>query len=70
MYFIKIEYFIIYYIINYKIMETQRKKKANKQKRTFELFGKNTTKGLRIKQTKVENQQKKKCKNENSKKPK
>ena len=49
-------------------METTRKKKSTKQKRTFELFGKNTTKGLRIKQTKVENQQNKK--NETNKKQK
>ena len=36
-----------------------RKKKTNNQKRTFELYGKNTTKGLRIKEAKIVNQKNK-----------
>jgi hypothetical protein len=37
-----------------------RKKKTNNKKRTFELYGKNTPKGLRIKEAKILNQKKKK----------
>ena len=38
----------------------ERKRKGDKGKGTKELFGKNTPKGLRIKQQKQENMQKKK----------
>jgi hypothetical protein len=39
-----------------------RKKKKNKQMRTNKIFGKNTSKGLRIKIQKIENQKNKKLK--------
>lgn len=43
----------------------KRKKGKDKKKKTFELYGKNTTKGLRIKQQIVENQKIKQKTNKN-----
>lgn len=34
----------------------KRKKGSDKKKKTFELYGKNTSKGLRIKQQMIDNQ--------------
>jgi hypothetical protein len=39
--------------------DSQRKSKGHKEKGTYALYGKNTPKGLRIKQQKLENMQKK-----------
>jgi hypothetical protein len=40
----------------------KRKKGSDKKKKTFELYGKNTSKGLRIKQQTIENQKNKNIK--------
>jgi len=40
----------------------KRKKGSDKKKKTFELYGKNTPKGLRIKQQMMENQKNKNIK--------
>lgn len=40
--------------------DTIRKKKSNKQKNTFKKYGKNTSRGLRIKEEKINNQMEKK----------
>ena len=40
-------------------LDTNRKSKGHKGKGTYALYGKNTPKGLRIKQQKLENMQKK-----------
>ena len=43
--------------------ESNRKSKGHKGKATADLYGKNTPKGLRIKQQRLENMMKKKNKN-------
>ena len=50
-----------------KANQTQRKKGKNKAKNTFNKYGKNTARGIRIKQSNLENQVANK-KNINSKK--
>lgn len=41
-------------------LDTNRKSKGHRRKGTYALYGKNTPKGLRIKQQKLENMQKNK----------
>ena len=52
-----------------KANQTQRKKGKNKAKNTFNKYGKNTARGIRIKQSNLQNQEANK-KNFNSKKNK
>ena len=49
-------YHKILIIMSKKANQTQRKKGKNKAKNTFNKYGKNTARGIRIKQSNLENQ--------------